>query len=261
MNESARRSQSSRAIYSREWRVINREKRRFNTLLSGYISVKYHCIYNEYGEFYNSLNQVHPEVRDLTKTATFKKWKKDQQSNEADEQESEQQQTDLPGQVDDQESEQQQQQQIDLPGQVDDQPEAGNLTKTKTYKRWKKDQESNHVANEIDETVPHGSPEESNHVPNEFDETVPHGSPEESNHVPNEFDETVPHGSPEAVLPATNEDFNEPDTLSRLVDESIPANPINTDDVDSIIDQIINELVQDDAVRNILEADELVHPH
>ena len=147
--------------------------------------MKYHCIYNEYGEFYNSLNQVHPEVRDLTKTATFKKWKKDQQSNEADEQESEQQQTDLPGQVDDQESEQQQQQQIDLPGQVDD-------------------QESEQQQQQID--------------------------------LPGQVDEQE----------------SELDILSLAAEEILPIDPVNVNEVDNIINEIISDLEQDNAMQDIL---------
>ena len=83
MNQPGRgSSQSRRAVAAREWRGYSREKRRFNTLLNGYINVKYGGIYNEYSQFFNSLNQSHSEARDLTKTKTYKKWKKEQQSKQ-----------------------------------------------------------------------------------------------------------------------------------------------------------------------------------
>ena len=191
-------SQSKRAVAAREWRDNNREKRRFNTLLNGFIGVKYAAIYSEYTEFYNMMKRSHPE--------------------------------------------------------------AGNLTKTKAYKRWKKDQES---PRELVEAVPHACSEGANDLPKELDEAVPHACSEGANDLPKELDEAVPHDSP--VLPAANEDFThdptEPDMLSRLVNDSLQVdNVINPDEVDNIIDSIINELVQDDAVRNILGDDEVVRP-
>ena len=224
MNESARRSQSPRAIYSREWRVNNREKKRFNTLLSGYISVKYHCIYNEYGEFYNSLNQVHPEVRDLTKTATFKKWKKDQQSNEADEQESEQQQTDLPGQVDDQESEQQQQQQqqIDLPGQVDDQESE------------QQQQQQIDLPGQVDDQESEQQQQQQIDLPGQVDD-------QESEQQQQQID-----------LPGqVDEQESELDILSLAAEEILPIDPVNVNEVDNIINEIISDLEQDNAMQDI----------
>ena len=66
-------SQSKRAVAAREWRGHDREKRRFNTLLNGFIGVKYAAIYSEYTEFYNMLKRSHPEAGNLTKTKTFKR--------------------------------------------------------------------------------------------------------------------------------------------------------------------------------------------
>ena len=54
----------------------------------------------------------------------------------------------------------------------------------------------------------------------------------------------------------------QPDILSGLVDESLPTNNvINPNEVDSIIDEILNELNHDDVIRNILgDDDEVVRP-
>ena len=68
-------SQTKRAIEAREWRITKREKRRFDTLLSSYTSVKYGNVYKECIEFYHSLNKKYPKKHDLTKTKEYKRWK------------------------------------------------------------------------------------------------------------------------------------------------------------------------------------------
>ena len=68
-------SQTKRAIEAREWRIAKREKRRFNTLLSDYTSVKYRNVYKECIEFYQSLDRKYPKKHDLTKTKEYKRWK------------------------------------------------------------------------------------------------------------------------------------------------------------------------------------------
>ena len=42
------------------------------------MEIKYRDQYNEYCYFFKELNENHPAVKDLTKTSTFKKWKKRQ---------------------------------------------------------------------------------------------------------------------------------------------------------------------------------------
>ena len=186
-------SQSRRAVAAREWRGHNREKRRFNTLLSGFISVKYGSIYNEYSEFFNSLNQTHPE--------------------------------------------------------------AGDLTKTKTYKKWKKEQESSALPGESVEAVPHDRPEPFDSLP-----VQPDVLPTADEILQDLPIEDFTHDRPEPFnsLPA------QPDVLSVVVDEILPANDVvNINEVDNIIDEIINDLQQDDVIRDILrnDDDELVRPH
>ena len=47
-----------------------------------YIELKYGDIYNEYCLFFKSLNEKHPSSKDLTKTRSYKNWKKEQLKNE-----------------------------------------------------------------------------------------------------------------------------------------------------------------------------------
>ena len=67
--------QSERAIKAREWRATQREKRRFDTLLSDYAKVKYQNVYKECTEFYRVLIKTYPKKHDLTKTKEYRRWK------------------------------------------------------------------------------------------------------------------------------------------------------------------------------------------
>ena len=80
-------SQTKRAIRAREWRTGLREKRRFNTLISDFISVKYPDIYDEAWQFYNSLNKRHSQKHNLTKTKEYKRWKSEIVNNQTSESE------------------------------------------------------------------------------------------------------------------------------------------------------------------------------
>ena len=83
------KSQTERTAYTRQWREKNYKDKRFNKPLKEYIQLKYDCIFNEYCSFFKSLDQQHPGAKDLTKTRTFKKWKKEVLSNEPSESETE----------------------------------------------------------------------------------------------------------------------------------------------------------------------------
>ena len=95
MPKSARQSQTPRATYCRQWRELSREKKRFNTPLKEYIQMKYENIYDEYCLFYKGLDEQHPAARDLTKTSTFRKWKKQFLKQEPGESELEDEQENL----------------------------------------------------------------------------------------------------------------------------------------------------------------------
>ena len=76
MPKPARKSQSSRAIYARQWRESSYKDKRFNKPLKEYIELKYDEIYSEYCSFFKSLDEEHPSAKDLTKTRKYKKWKR-----------------------------------------------------------------------------------------------------------------------------------------------------------------------------------------
>ena len=66
--------------YCRQWRKNTHAKKRFDKGLHIYLETKHKVIYDQYVYFYNSLNEVHPEAKDITKTKTFKTWKKGYQT-------------------------------------------------------------------------------------------------------------------------------------------------------------------------------------
>ena len=66
------------AKYARGWRKYNCEQKRFNKPLREFMELKYRDIFNEYHWFYKLLDEKHPDSKDLTKTKTFKEWKKRQ---------------------------------------------------------------------------------------------------------------------------------------------------------------------------------------
>ena len=75
------KTRAERNIYSRQWRKDAYNEKRFNKGLREYLEIKYIDIFNEYVRFYDMLNEAHPEAKDITKTKTYKQWKKSQQGN------------------------------------------------------------------------------------------------------------------------------------------------------------------------------------
>ena len=69
------KTRAEKTKYVREWRATQREKRRFDTLLSDYTNVKYPKIYKEATEFYRSLNKKYHKKHDLTKCKEYRRWK------------------------------------------------------------------------------------------------------------------------------------------------------------------------------------------
>ena len=76
------KSSVSRGEYKKQWRQKNTKDKRFNKPLNQYLKLKYENIYDEYCMFYKSLDEANPTAKDLTKTAAFKKWKKNLKGNE-----------------------------------------------------------------------------------------------------------------------------------------------------------------------------------
>ena len=77
------KTKTERATYIREWRKINHNQKRFNKPLREYMELKHRDNYNEYCQFFKTLDENHPTAKDLTKTSTYKKWKRQQMRCEA----------------------------------------------------------------------------------------------------------------------------------------------------------------------------------
>ena len=72
------KTKAERNVYCREWRKKIYEQGRFNKVVCEYVEVRYTNVMMECKNFYQTLIQTHPDSKDLTKTKTFKRWKKEQ---------------------------------------------------------------------------------------------------------------------------------------------------------------------------------------
>ena len=65
---------ASKAVKERRFRQKEQERKRFDIPMRVFLEQKYPKIYQEYRDLYDTVNRIHPDVRDLTKTCTFKAW-------------------------------------------------------------------------------------------------------------------------------------------------------------------------------------------
>ena len=65
---------ASKAVKERRFRQKEQERKRFDIPMRVFLEQKYPKIYQEYRDLYNTVNRIHPDTRDLTKTCTFKAW-------------------------------------------------------------------------------------------------------------------------------------------------------------------------------------------
>ena len=183
----APKSQTPRAVYTRQWRENTYKSKRFNKLLKEYIELKYISLYNEYCAFFNSIDEQHPTAKDLTKTRTYRKWKEELLKHQESEPEDQQERNTLPTEADE-------------PFTVSSEPEAGQSS------------------------------------------------------IPIQLD------CSEARIPPQQ------DILTPLVEDILsPDNQINANinQADNLIQEIIDDLERDDAVRDLINEmgnEELVHP-
>ena len=215
-------SQSKRAISAREWRVGNREKRRFNALLNGYVSNKYCSIYNECREFYNSLNKEYPECHDLTKTKTFKRWRSRQCAAQNDE--------------------------------YDESDEDNNNTEPSTSIITRPPS--------VEQSLPHAEDNAGSETGDDNNNTEP------STSIiirPPSVEQSLPYAEDNTGSETGDDNGQQPPQQNILAEagvELLPGDPLAVDDAENIIDEIIRELNQDDAIRNIFNDDnEMVVPH
>ena len=81
------KSKSEKASYIQEWRKNSYKEKRFNKPMREYFELKHRDNYNEYCLFFKALHQKHPNVKDLTKTSTYKSWKRRQLNCESSDEE------------------------------------------------------------------------------------------------------------------------------------------------------------------------------
>ena len=212
LNDNSAKSQSNRAVVSRKWRCTNREKKRFNALLCGYINVKYNNIYSECRQFYNTLIDMYPEARDLTKTRAYKEWK-EQQGNHP--------QNNL---------------NLDLP--FEQQPECSLDLPVEQESSEQQESFENNVQAEcsLDLSVEQESSEQQESFENSVQAEC-------------SLDLSVEQESNERQESFEN---NEQDDLTVAVNEMLHDNLVNVNEVDNMINEIIMDLEQDDAILDIL---------
>ena len=201
------KSKSERAKYVRSWRKETYEQKRFNKPLREYLEIKYRDIFNEYSWFYRSLNEEHPGAKDLTKTKTYKAWKKRQLNCEGSD-----------------------------PEMASNQAENDEM--------WNNQPGNDDPLNE----------QSWNNEPANED---PVNEQPWNNEPANE--------DPVNEQPGNNEPANDDPVSNNILSEALPEplspNNINVDQVNDIIQEIIDGLEQDQAVRDLLNEEGLVHPH
>ena len=229
-------SQTKRAIEAREWRVGLRQRRRFNTLLNGYIDVKYKKIYGEYKQFFHMLNQEHPEARDLTRTKSYKKWRKEYLANKEvgegdDERAEEDFQPDTNEGIQSNEDER---------AEEDFQPDTNEGIQSNEDERaeedFQPDTNEGIQSNEDERAEEDFQPDTNEGIQSNEDERAEEDfQPHTNEGIQSNEDERAE----EDFQPHTNEGIqsndNEIDILSVAVEEILPQNSINVNDVDSII--------------------------
>ena len=65
----------SKKVYVKEWRAIEKVRKRHNRFITEYVRVKFWNVYNEANSFFNALNTMYPQKLDLRRTKEFKRWK------------------------------------------------------------------------------------------------------------------------------------------------------------------------------------------
>ena len=148
----------------------------------------------------------------------------------------------------------------------DQYPTAKDLTKTKVFKAWKSRQLN--CESSADE------PSESEHTETERNETEP-GEAERSETEVNQTERNETEQGEaersETEVNRTERNETEPDEAGRSVlsialEETVPNDNVDIgdldiDQIDTIIQRVINELEEEESVRNLLNDDQLVQPN
>ena len=83
MPKATKDSKTRKDEIKKEYRQREQGKKRFNQPLTGFLETKYPEVYEEYKKLYDWLDENNPQVRNLSKTSTFKMWKKAVQDQRA----------------------------------------------------------------------------------------------------------------------------------------------------------------------------------
>ena len=238
-------SQNRRAVRERDFRFRRRSERRFNQPLRKFIEHKYTGIYAEYVQLFNIMKAKHPNKRDLSTSSTFSEWKASNPPVEIVSSSAQQECTNI----------------IDtafqeaLNGYIDT-AELSFLPELNPCENLQPEQNP-------DENIEH-SPTESLQNPDENIEHSPSASlqnPDENiEHSPTESlqnpDENIEH-SPPASLQNPDENIEHSPTESlQNPDENIEHSPPALQQNFGEVDDIINEILENEHIRNILERPE-----
>ena len=228
------KTREERVIYSRHWRKVSYNEKRFNKALREYVEMRYKGIFNEYTRFYKALDEAHPEAKDITKTKTFKQWKKNQQSASARNEE-------IPESAPRNE---------EIP-----EPTPRNEEIPESAPRNEEIPEPTPRNEEIPESAPRNEeiPE-----PTPRNEEIPEPAPRnEEIPEPTPRNEEIPESAPR------NEEIpeqNERDILAEALGEPLPQDNLNIDQLDNFVQNMIEDLQRDDDVRALLNDEELSPP-
>ena len=220
------KTKAERNIYVRQWRKDAYNEKRFNKGLHEYLEIKYLNIFNEYVQFYTTLNEAHPEAKDITKTKTYKRWKKIQQ-------------TEPPRNTESPE-----------PSRNTESPEPSRNADSPEPLRNTESPEPPRNAESPEPPRNTESPEPSRNA----------DSPE----PPRNTESPEPPRNTESPEPPRNTDSpeqNERDILAEALGEPLlPVANLNIDELDNIVQGMIDELRRDDDVRALLDNEELFPP-
>ena len=186
------------AVYCRQWRNRTGKRNRFNDILREYIELKHNTIYEEAHQFFQSLQEKHPDSKNLVKTKTFKEWK----------------------------------------------------NRIVNHVEESSDESQGEETDDRDVEEPSDESESQEEQVNNRDEALTSESCDQS-----QREET--DGPDETTGPTTTTDI-----LSPLVEGLIPSNVSESiSQVDNIIHDIIEDLEQDQAVRDFLNQDDFEFEH
>ena len=234
------KSQSKKAIDARRWRASAREKKRFNTVVTEYVRIKYNEIYNECHQLYNSLHEKHSDTSNLTKTRTFRRIIEDVRDEVARNkpESSAEDPADEP---------------VRGEHECGAEDPADEPDRNETVEPVRSEPECG-VEDLLDEPVRECGAEDPADEPDRNETVEPVRSEPECG-VEDLLDEPVRN---ETVEPDRNESI-----LSSVIEEVLGVheyfNINEIQNIDNVINEIINDLEQNDAVRDMLE-DEHVQP-